>query len=123
VVLDPPYRLNGTPDGGGFDDRFGSGQSTRWQERHALIRDGIDEAHRVLSSGGHLLLKCQDQVCSGEVRWQTIEFASHAATIGLELVDRFVMIGAARPQPPGRIQRRAYGRPSTLLVFRKLVTQ
>lgn len=123
VVLDPPYRLNGTPDRGDFDNRFGINEPTRWQDRHALIRAGIDEAHRVLTFGGRLLLKCQDQVCSGELRWQTIEFASHAATVGLELVDRFDMIGAARPQPPGRIQRHAYGRPSTLLVFRKATVQ
>jgi hypothetical protein len=121
VVLDPPYRLNGTPDRGDFDERFGTDRRMRWQDKHQLIRDGITEAARVLRAGGYLMLKCQDQTCSGRIRWQTREFPDHAETVGLELVDRFDMISTARPQPPGRAQRHAHGRPSTLLVFRKAV--
>jgi hypothetical protein len=94
----------------------------RWQDKHQLIRDGITEAARVLRVGGYLLLKCQDQVCSGRPRWQTIEFTNHAATVGFDLVDRFDRIGTTRPQPPGRIQRHAHGRPSTLLVLSKAAT-
>jgi hypothetical protein len=121
VVLDPPYRLNGRPDRGDFDERFGTDRRMRWQDKHQLIRDGITEAARVLRVGGYLALKCQDQVCLHRVRWQTREFPDHAEMVGFELVDRFDMIGTARLQPPGRIQRHAHGRPSALLVFRKAV--
>jgi hypothetical protein len=53
------------------------------------------------------------------MRFQTIEMASHAATVGLRLVDRFDLLGHIRPQPPGRRQVHARSNYSTLLVFRK----
>lgn len=118
VVLDPPYKLNGTPALGEFDERYGVNVRMAWQNRHAMIMSGIREAERVLREKGHLLLKCQDQVCSGQVRWQTYEFTQRASVFGLRLVDRFDMLGKARPQPKGRRQVHAQGRPSTLLVFK-----
>lgn len=117
VVLDPPYKLNGTPALGEFDERYGISVMT-WQQRHMMIARGIREAERVLRVTGHLLLKCQDQVCSGHVRWQTFEFTERAMSFGFRLVDRFDMLGKARPQPKGRRQVHAQGRPSTLLVFK-----
>lgn len=118
VVLDPPYKLNGTSAEVG-DARYGVHVKATWQERHQLIRDGITECTRVLRPGGYLLLKCQDQVCSGKVRWQTYEFTFHAYGLGLALVDRFDLLGTSRPQPSGRRQVHAHGRPSTLLVFQR----
>lgn len=134
VVLDGPYKLNGTSAEDG-DERFGVDGKASWQERHQLIREGITECARVLrpaprtsakKRAGYLLLKCQDQTCSGAVRWQTIEFANHAASIGLILVDRLQMLGTGRPQPArtrkdGKpsVQQHAHSHPSTLLIFRK----
>jgi hypothetical protein len=117
VVLDPPYKLNGTPDPI-VDERYGTDEATHWRERMCLIFEGITEAARVLNDRGHLLLKCQDQVCSGHVRWQTIEFTNHARWLGLGLVDSFLMLGG-RPQPPGTRQVHARRNYSTLLVFQK----
>jgi SAM-dependent methyltransferase len=120
VVMDPPYRLNGTPDQGDFDDRYGIQETMSWQQRMAMIHDGIKDCARVVAPGGYFLLKCQDQVCSGQVRWQTIYFAQQANACGLTLVDRFDMLPKSpRPQPGGRRQVHAHGRPSTLLVFQK----
>ena len=82
VVFDPPYRLNGTPDLCEFDDRFGTDKPMTWHERMASIEKGISESLRVTRSGGMVLVKCQDQVCSGAVRWQTREFADHAEERG-----------------------------------------
>lgn len=119
VVFDPPYKLNGTPALGDFDDAYGVNVPTTWQERHESIMQGIEECLRVLKPGGTFLLKCQDQVCSGKVRWQTRLFADHAERCQIELVDRFDLVGKSRPQPmEGRTQRTAHGRPSTLLVFK-----
>ena len=74
---------------------------------------------RWLRSGGVLLLKCQDQVCSGKVRWQTIEFANHAASCGgMTLEDVFMPTGH-RPQPGGRRQLHARRNYSSLMVFQK----
>jgi hypothetical protein len=120
VAFDPPYKLNGTPTPA-VDARYGvAGSYKRWQDRHALIRAGMDEAARVLRPGGVLLLKCQDQVCSGRMRWQTDEFSAHGAVLGLRKVDRFSMLGTTRPQPmKGRTQQHSHGQPSTLLVFER----
>jgi hypothetical protein len=120
VVLDPPYKLNGTPAMGAMDDRYGTGEAyTRWQDRHAGIKRGIDESLRVLVSGGILLLKCMDQVCSGQVRWQTIEFSQHAVEQGARLVDMLHYLDTPRPQPSGRRQIHARRNYSTALVLRK----
>lgn len=117
IAFDPPYKLNGTPSDP--DERYGVGLVASWQERHELICRGIAHLSRFIRPGGYLLLKCQDQVCSGAVRWQTRDFAVHAERHRLVQVDRFDMIGHARPQPMNsRRQRHAHGRPSTLLVFR-----
>lgn len=112
---------SGTPDSGGpanMDDSYGIRSPSSWQDRHALIRAGIDECARVLRPGGHLLIKCQDQVCSGRVRWQTREFADHAEGLGCTLVDALLLVGH-RQQPPGRRQVHARRNYSTLLVCRK----
>lgn len=116
VVFDPPYKLNGTPDEA-VDARYGVHLPTRWQDRMALIRLGIEECARVLGDG-YLLVKCQDQVCSGRVRWQTDEFTRHAELCGLGKVDR-LDFPTYRPQPKGRRQVHAARNSSQLLVFKR----
>jgi hypothetical protein len=76
----------------------------------------------VLRIGGHLLVKCQDQVNGGKKRWQTIEFANHGQTVlGMPLVDQF-HLQSYRPQPNGTTQQHSRGNYSTLLVFRKVAS-
>lgn len=120
VVFDPPYKLNGTPsDTDGVDERYGvhGASYTRWQDRMALCEAGIRECARVLGDG-YLLVKCQDQVVSGKIRWQTIRFAEVAEDCGLGLVDRFDFL-SYRPQPHGTSQKSARRGSSQLLVFRR----
>lgn len=120
VAFDPPYKLNGTPDDtdGGQDERFGVDERASVAERMALIRDGMTEQARVLTRRGMLLVKCQDQVVSGRIYWQTDELTALADELGFDKVDRFDLLGGGRPQPGDRGQKHAYYRPSTLLVFR-----
>lgn len=113
VVFDPPYKLNGTP-GHPSDERYGVHNKMRWQDRMQLIRDGLTECIRV--SNRYVLLKCQDQVCSGAVRWQTDEFTRHAETLGAKKVDRFDKLGGIA-QPGDRRQVHVHANYSTLLVF------
>jgi SAM-dependent methyltransferase len=116
VVFDPPYKLNGTPTRS-VDERYGVDVVDTREARHDLIRAGIDECARVLRPGGWLLVKCQDQVNGGKVRWQTREFADHAELKhGMRLVDMLHRLGY-RPQPAGRRQVHARRNYSTLLVF------
>jgi hypothetical protein len=119
VVFDPPYKLNGTPALGDFDNHYGVDVPGTWQGRMRSILDGTVECARVVEPRGHLLVKCMDQVCSGLVRWQTDEVTRTAESLGLRKVDRFDFLGGGRPQPLGRQQKHAYFRGSTLLVFRK----
>lgn len=118
VAFDPPYKLNGTATPA-IDEPYGVEVYASWCDRHDLIAMGMTECARVLRPGGILLVKCQDQVCGGRVRWQTLEFANHGIdAIGMRLVDRLDMLGG-RPQPKGRTQRTAHANYSTLLVFQK----
>ena len=116
VVFDPPYKLNGTPDEV-VDERYGVETPRTWQERMELCRAGIKECARVYNGKGYFLVKCQDQVSSGKVRWQTIDFTAAAEECGLGLVDRFDFLGG-RPQPEGRRQVHARRNSSQLLVFK-----
>lgn len=122
IVFDPPYKLNGTSSGKGpaaSDERYGVHREYKsWQAKHQLIRDGITSCVNVLVPRGWLLVKCQDQVCSGRKRWQTHEFTQHAESLGCRLVDMMHVYGT-REQPPGRTQRHAQQDYSTLLVLQR----
>lgn len=116
VAFDPPYKLNGTDQGEG--ERYGVDIPMRWQDKIQLILDGVTECARVTRE--ILLVKCQDQVCSGRVIWQTDLITECANQCGLDKINRFDYYGGYRPQPmAGRKQKHPHGRGSTLLVFRK----
>ena len=118
VMMDPPYKLNGTPDPA-VDRRYGVHEPTRWQDRMTLIARGIPECARALKPKGFFSLKCMDQVVSGRKIFQTDIFCEVAAWEGLTKVDRFDMLVTPRPQPKGRRQVHTQQNYSTLLVFQK----
>lgn len=115
IVLDPPYKLNGTPDPG-IDARYGVDKPATPDQRMDLIHAMVAEAARVVRPGGTVLVKCQDQVVSGRVRWQTQEIPRRAERHGLRLADQ-LFLGSYRPQPAGRRQVHARRNYSTMLVF------
>lgn len=118
VVLDPRYKLNGTSTGAGpaaSDVDYGADEAKRWQDVHIEMFEMIDEAARILRPGGLLLLKCQDQVCSGRKRWQTREMAEYAEDRrGFRLKDMLHVEGGRKQ--PGK-QTHARGNYSTMLVL------
>lgn len=123
ITFDPPYKLNGTSTGRGpsaLDVRYAvDGAYTGWKAKHNLIRRGIIECHRVLQPGGHLIVKCQDQVAGDQKRWQTIEFSTFARVMfGMVLVDQLHVRGH-RAQPANRRQNHSHIDYSTALVLRK----
>jgi hypothetical protein len=118
VVFDPPYKLNGTGGSHASDRGYGVANKGSIRSRHGLIKLGMSEGSRVLARGGHMLVKCQDQVCSGRKVWQTHEFTKYGEWLGLALVDQMHVQGY-RPQPTGRRQVHSRGDYSTLLVFTK----
>jgi len=125
VVFDPPYKLNGRPDAA-VDERFGVHERATVAQRMGLIFAGLDEAMRIASS--RILVKCQDQVCNGQMHWQTDEITQHVTRpfpgptpVALPVphwrkADRFDFLGF-REQPFGRSQQHARANYSTLLVF------
>ncbi len=115
VVFDPPYKLNGTPSCSS-DGRYGTNTPIHWKERMALCRAGVIECSRVTNN--YLLVKCQDQVVSGKVCWQTHQFANVAESVGCSLVDS-LHLKIHRPQPKGRRQVHARRNYSTLMVFKR----
>lgn len=123
IAYDPPYKLNGTPDPV-VDAAYGVDEATRWQARMDLIFRGLVALDTCLGDSGRFLVKCQDQVCSGQVRWQTHEVTNVMEALGYRLQDRLDMLGS-RPQPAtnpdGSKRRQVHARrnTSTLLVFRK----
>ena len=117
VVFDPPYRLNGTPDLGEFDDRYGTDQKVRWQDRLELVVEGSVGASRMVRSKGTLLVKCMDQVVSGKKVWQTHLVTNAVTESGdFTLEDRMDMLITPRKQRSQIHSRQNY---STLLIFRR----
>lgn len=117
VTFDPPYKLNGTATPL-VDERYGVDHYQSVEDRHNMIIEGIAECARVLALGGWLLIKCQDQVNGGRVRWQTRLFADAAERAGCTLVDMLHRLGH-RAQPAGRRQVHARRNYSTMLVLRR----
>jgi hypothetical protein len=121
VVIDPPFKLSGNSQNRGpasGDASYGISTYVPIEERHQLIFDGIDECLRILKPGGYLLIKCQDQVSSGRVHWQTRIFSGHAEAGGANLVD-MIHLPSYRRQPKGTRQLHARRNYSTLLILRK----
>lgn len=116
VVFDPPYKLAGTPASGEMDDAYGTDAPRTRAEVLALLVGGIAEGSRITRR--YLLVKTQDQVSSGAVRWQTQAAIDTARALELRLVDSF-HFRSGRPQPAGRRQIHARRNYSTLLVFGK----
>ena len=95
VVFDGPYKLNGTPTDE-VDERYGVEVPARWQDRMALMEEGIDAL--VPLTRTWFLMKCQDQVVSQAKRWQTRIFADRIEGHGFTLVD-MLHIEGYRTQP------------------------
>ena len=107
---------SGTP-GGVMDDNYGIDKYIDWRKRHAWIKRGITEMTRILDpTGGVLIVKCMDQVCASRYRWQAREFAEHAESLGLRLVDT-AHVQSYRPQPGNRPQVHFHRGYSTALIL------
>jgi hypothetical protein len=114
VVLDPPYKLAGTPASGAMDLRFGTDEVRTRNELLALLVSGIAEGARLANK--YLLVKVMDQVNSQEMRWLSDVATDVARAMEFRKVDTFMLKGG-RPQPEGRGQHHSRKLHSTLLVF------
>lgn len=117
VVFDPPYKLNGTSRASdkAADAPYGVHEKATNGARLSLLEAGVAECARVLGDG-YLLVKCQDQVAGGRIRWQTDIAKDAAEAAGLRKIDA-LLFRSYRPQDPERGQQHARRNYSTLLVF------
>lgn len=117
VVFDPDYKMTGTPSTPSMDYAYGTDRPMRYQDRLANIQRGAVECFRVCSK--YVLIKCQDQVVSGHVVWQTDLITRKIEDVGGIKVEQFNFLQDPRPQPKGRRQVHARRNYSTLLIFEK----
>lgn len=104
LALDPPYRLDeSTPSPhADFSDRYGleGGLANTVQGQLDLIelyRGGLQEAARVLSKRGRVLVKCQDAISGRRLTPMIAEVIGAAEGEGLPILDIFVLHGSAGP--------------------------
>ena len=119
VVLDPPYIHNpGTP----LVDTNYQNSTTTGGKYHddimTMYTAGMKEAVRTLTSGGLLLVKCQDEIESGTQRWSHIEIYEIAKQLGLYTKDMFVLIPKTKPSIQQKQQLHARKNHSYLWVFK-----
>lgn len=115
VVFDPPYKLSGTNQLGEFDRQYGTAETRSRVAILGLIAGGIAEAARIASE--FVLVKVQDQVSSGAMRWQTSVAFDVARAMELTQVGEFWLEGGGLPQDPERGQQHERHTYSTLMVF------
>lgn len=106
---------SGTSTGEGpsaSDESYGVENWASADDRHELMRLMLTEGRRLVIPartpvpgtrrhelvGGYILFKCQDQVNSGRVHWQTRMMADHGEKLGMNLVDMLHFI-SYRGQP------------------------
>lgn len=133
VVLDPPYMEGSTRNSAystghrQFQSYYGlkSIAEHKTQDRYhgavlALYREASTEAYRILRSGGILIVKCQDEVCSNRQRLTHVEIIESLTKTGFFCRDLFVVV---RTNKPGvsRVKKQIHARKnhSYFLVFAK----
>lgn len=134
LVLDPPYmegllrRDKGSPNGvdrfSSFRDRYSGGASaSEGPKYHEAVLDlyfrAAREAHRVLRSGGVLIVKCQDEVSAQRQRLTHVEIVNEYERLGFRAEDLFVVVRQNRPSAKILRQRHARKNHSYFLVFVK----
>lgn len=137
VVLDPPYMEGfyrrashqaGTGTHAAFRRAYSQNQGAapeqgrpKWHDAvTALYLEAGREAFRVLAPGGHLIVKCQDEVSANLQRLTHVEIITGYEAMGLYCKDLFVLV---RRNAPGvsRVVRQVHARKnhSYFLVFLK----
>lgn len=99
IVFDPPYA---------HDSATFGGAQYRNRECKATAKGGHEavldlylraarEHHRILRFGGIYIVKCQDEVCSGQQCPTHVEIINSLPALGYRYLDLFVLVNAHRP--------------------------
>ena len=116
VIYDPPYVTHGWSK---WDESYRYGSAEGYGSISYLFPSFLDEAERVLRTGGIVIAKLANQIHSGRFFDQVCEFKVMAQT-QFTLCNEVIKIrSAARPQPAGRRQLHAEQRHSYYVILRK----
>lgn len=112
VVLDPPYmeglfrrkpeQLAGSGSHGAFRRAYSDGTATEGGPKYhdavvdIYLRAGL-EARRVLTPGGKLIVKCQDEVSANKQRLTHVEIITAYEDMGFYCKDLFVLVRLNAP--------------------------
>lgn len=90
LMFDPPFVVAPRPAPGIIRDRFACypNVAALWE----MYRAAMQEAHRVLRTGGIMAFKCQDLVSGGQQHWSHAYVMSEAQRIGFYVKDLFVLV-------------------------------
>jgi len=126
AIFDPPFLIGGSSASLKHLDNPGSNiihkQYSSFPSADTLITmytASLGELHRVLSPGGHLIVKCQDQISSSRQHWCHIWVYNMAVKFGFYPLDLFVLLAKSRLMGRGYPQQHARKFHSYFWVFRK----
>lgn len=115
LVLDPPYMHGGKTVKASINDCY-KNQNTSHESVIRLYAGGILEAARVLKKGGHIWVKCQDEIESGKQRGSYREVCSLLELFGFEIADTFVLVQKSIPAMREKYQKTARKNHSYLII-------
>lgn len=121
VVLDPPYIHN--PSKRFYEQNYRNAETTKGLSHSGIMQlyqKGMEEGARILKSGGLLIVKCQDEIESGQQRWSHIEIMEIACKLGMVGQDLFVLARHCNPYCQKTGQKHARKNHSYLWVFKKV---
>lgn len=109
VILDPPYMH--TPGGTAhvehqnFEAYYQNNACTEARRKDVryhdavllLYMESINEAARVLRIGGVLVIKCQDEICAGQMRLTSAELTHYLVRRDWTMLDLFVVVRLNKP--------------------------
>lgn len=115
LVLDPPYMHGGKTVKKSINDCYFNA-NTSHESVIRLYAKGILEAARVLRKGGHIWVKCQDEIESGKQRGSYRELCALLEMLGFEIADTFVLLQKSIPAMREDYQKTARKNHSYLII-------
>jgi hypothetical protein len=116
IVLDPPYMHGGATVKDSINKVYRN-QNTSHESVIRLYAGGMLEAARMLRKSGRLVLKCQDEIESGQQRLSHVELIHLGELFGFKLLDLFVVVQPSTPAMRESYQKTARKNHSYFLIM------
>jgi tRNA G10 N-methylase Trm11 len=96
LMLDPPYMHGGPTIKESINKRYRN-DNTSHESVIRLYASGLVEAARVLRKKGICIVKCQDEIESGQQHFSHMELIQLLELLGFAIVDLFVLVQSTIP--------------------------